>query len=208
MSKIEVEHRGLISSKEFEKLKSFFTKEGKFLGQKKRFSMILNTSHKTVREVKDDPVDLKIRVTNGQAEVAFKYGKWSGKDARKEFNFDFETEKFADFMEFLKLIGFSKFVLMANTKYDYLYRGVVFSLVEVPNWGHYFEAEILTDENNVVKADQIINSGLKKLGLKILDEEGFYDLLDGFNNREGYRVDLNKTPFSEIKDRFIEYFSK
>ena len=34
--------------------------------------------------------------------------------------------------------------------------GVEFSLVEVPGWGYYFEAEILTDEAEIEKAHKKI----------------------------------------------------
>ncbi|MFA7243839.1 MAG: CYTH domain-containing protein [Patescibacteria group bacterium] len=205
MSQMEVEHRGLLTAEKFEHLNSFLSKEGTFLGKKKRFSMIKSASIKSIREVKDDPVDLKIRITNGQAELACKYGKWSGKDARKEYNFEFETKKFTDFIEFLKILGFTKYVLMANTKYDYEYRGVEFAVVEVPDWGHYFEAEILTDEENVADANKILDKEIDALGLKVLGEEEFYDLLDELNSRPGYRIDLEKDKLSDILEKFKEY---
>lgn len=206
MAKVEVEHIGSIDKNKFDELAKKFLKEGKFLGEKRRFSMICCASNKSVREVKDDPVDIKVRITNGQAEFTFKYGKWGGHHARKEYNFEFETEKFADFIEFLKLIGYKKYVLMANTKYDYEYRGIVFSLVDVPNYCYYFEAEILADEKDVEAAHKKMDKEISKLGIEALNQEKFYDLLDAMNNRPGYKIDIEKTPFEEIKERFKDYF--
>lgn len=206
MAKVEVEHIGSIDKKQFVELIKYFQKEGKFLGEKKRFSMIYNSSNKSVREVKDDLVDIKVRVTNGQAEFTFKYGKWSGHHARKEYNFEFETEKFGDFIEFMKLIGYKKYVLMANTKYDYEYKGIVFSLVEVPNYCYYFEAELMVDQDNIERAHQKLDIETAKLGIQSLDQEKFYDLLDEMNNRPGFKVDTEKTQFEEIKKRFKDYF--
>lgn len=206
MANIEVEHRGLLSAKKFNELKKFFNANGKFIGTKKRFSMINNTSDKTVREVKDDPIDLKLRITNKKPELAIKYGKWSGKDARKEFNFFLEEDKYDDMLEFLQIMGFNKFVIMVNTKYDYGYRGIEFSLVEVPEWGYYFEAEISTKQGMEKEAEKKIDREIAALGLKVLNEEEFYDLLDDLNNRDGFRIDLRKISFKNIQNKFSDYF--
>lgn len=206
MAKIEVEHIGSIDKNKFVELTKKFRKEGKFLGEKRRFSMIYCASNNSIREAKDDLIDIKVRVTNGQAEFTFKYGKWSGHHARKEYNFEFETEKFGDFIEFLKLIGYKKYVLMANTKYDYKYKGITFSLVDVPNYCYYFEAEILVDEKDVEAAHKKMDKEISRLGIEALNQEKFYDLLDGMNNRPGHRVDIEKTSFKEIKQRFKDYF--
>lgn len=205
MAKIEVEHRGLLTKGKFNELKTFFEKEGKFLSEKKRFSIIY-TSGNQVEDDKDILIDIKLRITNKKAELAIKHGKWSGKDARKEFNFFIDNEKFEDMIEFLKIISYHHVALMANTKLDYLFNDIEFSLVTVPEWGHYFEAEILTDEKSKDEANKKINKELNKLGLHVLDENGFYKLLNELNDRDGYRLDLDKVDFKEIKKRFSEYF--
>jgi len=207
MPKIEIEHRGLLTKEKYTKLTKFFQKNGQFLEEKKRFSLIYSTSKKSVREVKDSPIDIKLRITNGQPEAALKYGKWSGKDARREFNFALEKDKYWEFAEFLRILGYSQYVMMANTKHDYLYKGIEFSLVEVPEWGHYFEAEILTDDTDIDKSDKLIEKQLKRLDLEVLNEESFFDLLDELNNRDGFRIDLTKTSPGEIENRFKEYFN-
>lgn len=204
MAKIEVEHRGRLTSKKYEELLSFFNTEAKYIGEKKRFSIIYATSKKSVREDKDNPIDLKLRITNGQPEIALKYGKWSGNDARKEFGFHIDPDQYDDFVEFLKILGYSRAVLMANAKKDYLYKDIEFSLVEVPDWGYYFEAEVLTDEDKVDEANETISKEINKLGLKVLDEEDFYDLLDELNNRPGCR--LNEINANELRSKYGSYF--
>lgn len=206
MSKIEVEHRGLLTLDKFKELKSFFEKNGKALEIKKRFTFVYNSSKSSVREVKEEVIDIKLRITNKKPELAVKYGKWSGKDARREFNFFLDEDQFPEMLEFLKILGYKKFVLMANTKYDYLYNGIEFSLVEVPEWGYYFEAEIVTDEESAAEADKLLDSEIKKFKLHVLDEEEYYDLLDELNNRDGFRIDLDKVDFPRIQQHFAEYF--
>ena len=206
MAKIEVEQRGLISRDRFFELKDFFTQNGSMIDTKKRFSMIVNNVATTVREAKDELIDIKLRITNKKPELAVKYGKWSGKDSRQEFNFFLEEDQFDDMLAFLKIIGYEKYVLMANTKYDYLYNDIEFSLVEVPNWGYYFEAEISTEPDNIDSAMKKIDKELNDLKLKTLNEEDFYDLLDELNGRDGYKIDLKKTSFSKLKEKFSDYF--
>lgn len=206
MAKVEVEHRGRLTTEKYNELLKFFEKNGRSSGIKKRFSIIYATSKKTVREDKDNPIDLKLRITNGQPEIALKYGKWSGNDARKEFGFHIDPDQYDDFLEFLNILGYNKAVIMANTKQDYIYHGVEFSLVEVPGWGHYFEAEILIDDDKIDDANKKIDAEIKLLGLKVLSEEDFYDLLDELNNRPGCRVDLDKKSIDKLKKKYKDYF--
>ena len=100
MPKIEVEHRGILTEKKFKELNRFFRKEGKFLDKKDRFSIIYFVSKKKVKrieEMKNVPIDLKLRITNKKTELGLKYGKWGGKDARKEFLFPINSRKNKNF---------------------------------------------------------------------------------------------------------------
>ncbi len=94
----------------------------------------------------------------------------------------------------------------ATKTYFYKYKGIEFSLVKVPNWGYYFEAEIIVDKNDIKKANKKIIRECERFGLKVLDDKDFYELLDDLNNRKGYRFNFKKQNFSDIKKRFINYF--
>ena len=206
---IEVEHRGTLTEKKFKELNHFFKKYGKFLEKKDRFSVIYFVSRKEVgrvAEIKNVPVDLKIRITNKKTELVLKYGKWGGKDARKEFYFPIDSNKFNKMIEFLKILGFYHGVLNATKTYLYKYKGIEFALVEVPDWGYYFEAEIMTNQGGIKKANEKIISECKKIGLEIFNDNAFCELLDNMNNRKGYRFNFKKQKFSDIKKRFIKYF--
>ncbi|PIP19097.1 hypothetical protein COY23_00125 [bacterium (Candidatus Torokbacteria) CG_4_10_14_0_2_um_filter_35_8] len=207
MPKIEVEHRGLLSKEKFEELKSFFSKKGKFSGEKKRFTLLYSTKHiSKVKYWKDDPIDLKLRITNKKAELIMKYGRFSGKDSRKEFVFEIDSDKFDEMVEFLKILGFNKGKLHDTHSYIYMYKGVEFALVEIPKWGYYFEAEILTSKKKIDEASQKIENLCRELRIEAMGQNKFYEVIDELNNREGYRFDLRKQKFSEIQERFKEYF--
>lgn len=209
LPKIEVEHRGILTGKKFKELNRFLEKNGKFLGKKDRFSIIYFVSKKEIKkitEMKSVPIDLKLRITNKKTELVLKYGKWGGKDARKEFCFPVNSDKFNEMVEFLKILGFYHGVLNATRTYFYKYKGVEFSLVRVPNWGYYFEAEMMVNKGDVKKTNEKIVAECKKLGLEIFNDNALCKLLDDLNNRKGYRFNFKKQNFSDIKKRFINYF--
>ncbi len=207
MPKVEVEHRGYLTERKFRELKSFFRKKGKFIGVKNRFSVIYSPSkRKESFKLHRSPIDLKVRITNKEAELVLKYGKWSGNDARKEFLFPIDPRKFGEMIEFLLILGFYYGVLQATKTYLYLYKGIEFALVKVPGWGYYFEAEIATSPNKVKKANEKIMNNCKKLGINTLSDRDFCRLLESLNNRPGYRFNFKKQKFSDIKERFSSYF--
>ena len=207
MIKTEVEHRGRLTEEEFHELKSFFNEKGKFIAKNERFSVIYSQrKDDKKKEVYEHPVDLKVRITNKRGELVLKYGKWSGSDARKEFLFPIEKEKFEEMIEFLKILGHYHGVLQATVTYLYNYKGVDFSLVETPGWGYYFEAEVVIDGKEVDEANKKIEGVCDELSLRVLDHKGFCELLESLNDRSGFRFNFKKEEFSEVKKRFQNYF--
>jgi len=207
MLKIEVEHRGLLTERKFKELSLFLKEKGDFLGKKERFSIIYSqNSEDQSNKLCESPIDLKLRVTNKKAELVLKYGKWSGNDARKEFIFPIEIKKFGEMIEFLEILGNYHGVFQATKTYFYRYKKIDFSLVEVPNWGYYFEAEIVTDKKSIKKANEKIKKECEKIKIEVLDHKGFCILLEDLNSRPGHRFNFKKEKFSEVKKRFIKYF--
>lgn len=206
MAKVEVEYRGLLTEKKFAELNKFLNKNGKFLGEKDRFSAIYSPRGKETLRVVRSPIDLKIRITNKKTELVLKYGRWSGKDARKEFLFPIDSKKFEEMTDFLKILGYYYGVLQATKTYLYKYKSIEFALVKVPRWGYYFEAEIVTNPASVATADKKIMDTCKELNLEVLNDKDFLKLLESLNNRPGFRFNFKKEKFSEIKGRFKDYF--
>jgi len=106
MAQVEVEHRGILTDKKFIKLNKFLKENGKFLGEKDKFSIIYSSRGKETFKIIRSPIDLKLRVTNKKAELVLKHGKWSGNDARREFLFPIDSKKFEEMTEFLKILGY------------------------------------------------------------------------------------------------------
>jgi len=149
---------------------------------------------------------LKLRITNKKTELVLKYGRWSGKDARKEFLFPIESKKFGEMTEFLQILGYYYGVLQATKTYLYMYKGVELAAVKVPKWGYYFEAEIATEQDNVKPVNEKIMLVCHELSLDVLNDKDFCKLLEELNERPGFRFNFKKENFSEIKKRFVDYF--
>lgn len=206
MAQIEVEHRGSLSKKQFKDLNTFLKKNGKFLEEKDRFSVIYSPRGKENLKVSNSKIDLRPRVTNKKAELVLKYGTWGGNDARKEFSFPIELKKFEEVIEVLFILGFYYGVLQATKSYLYQYKGVEVVLVDVPKFGYYFEAEVVTDQSSIKNANEKIMSVCKELGLNIFSKKDFRKLLKDLNDRPGMRFNFKKQKFSDIKKRFKNYF--
>lgn len=208
MAKIEVEHRGLLDRKRFSEINKFLKRNGKFLGEKDRFSIIYLVHGGKVNFylIEGDRIDLRLRITNKKSELVLKYGKWGGKDARKEFLFSFDSKKFDEMVEFLKILGFYYGFFNATKTYLYLYEGIEFALVKVPDLGYYFEAEINVNPESVASADSKIISACKGLDLSVLNYKDFVKLCESLNKRPGFKFNFKKQKFSDIRKRFANYF--
>ena len=79
-------------------------------------------------------------------------------------------------------------------------------MVKVPGWGYYFEAEIAASPEYVAIADKKIMDTCKELELEVLNDKDFVKLLESLNDRPGFRFNFKKEKFSEIKNRFKDYF--
>lgn len=203
---IEVEVRGKIDGN-FEKFLEKFRKKAKFVEEKDRFSLIYARKFvRDVAEIKDDPIDFKLRITNKKAEIVLKYGLWGGREDRKEILIPIETEKFNEAVELFNLLGWNKGFTMATKTYVFDYNGVEFALVKSKEIS-YFEAEVLVDKSSLVeKAHEKIEMFCKELGLEIFSDQELIDLLNKINNSEGRTFDLSKESFSEIKVKYKNYF--
>ncbi len=204
---IEVEYRGVLPKEKFDKLRAFLNKEGEFIKEKDRFSIIYFPRGKERLKVSKSPLDLRVRITNKKAEIVMKYGKSSGADARKEFSFPIASEQFEEALEFLFIMGFYYGVLQATKTYVYTYQGIEFAVVYAPLFKqYYFEAEILADEGSVENANQKIMSVVKNLDLDVLSEKDFYNWLDELSSNPELRFNFKKESFADMRKKFADYF--
>ncbi|MDD4614909.1 MAG: hypothetical protein PHI40_05835 [Caldisericia bacterium] len=202
---IEVEVRGKIL--DFSKTLDFFKKNAQFVEEKDRLSFIyFREDVKDVSEIKDELVDLRVRITNKKAEIVMKYGKWGSQESRKEFSFPISNENFGPALDFFKCLGWTKGVMMDTKTFVFNYEGIEFALASVGK-NSYFEAEILVNsQKNIESANKKIKEVCSFLNLDIFSEGEFISLINYLNSRKEYLFDMEKENFEDIKEKFEEYF--
>ena len=209
MTNIEVESRGPLTKKRFQALKKYLTKNGKFIGRKSRLSLMYFRTKipKDVKSIKNDPVDLRLRITNGQATMTMKYGQWSGSDMRKEFEFPIDKNQFGDALDFLKALGWTKAVVYATDAFIYHYKNIEFAVIEIKKYGYVYEAEILVkSKNEINRACQRIKTTSSRLGLKEYEPGEFEKQCNQINNTKKLQFDFAKTSFNVFEKQFKEFF--
>jgi adenylate cyclase class IV len=201
----EVEVRGLL--KDFNKTLSFFKSNAKFIEEKDRFSLIYFPKDTLdLKEMQDDPRDLRLRITNKKAEIVIKYGKWGVKDSRREISIPIPKEKFDETAELLHYLGWSFGSVFATKTFVFEYKGVEFALVK-NKFLDYFEAEKLIETNETCdETMKEIEEVCKELGLSLFSEEEYFKLMDKINRSPGSIFDLRKQKFSDITKDYKEFF--
>lgn len=205
---IEVEFIGKLSKEKFEKLKELFTRKGEFKGEKNRLSFMYFREKipRDIKEIKNEKVDLRFRITNKKPEIVLKYGTFNASHSRKEISILINPSDCEKYLEFLSLLGWNIGVIYATKTYVYNFKGIEFSLVEIKDFGYNFEAEILSSKKDIEKSKKRIIALLKKLNLKPFDEKGLNKQCNKINNKKELQFDFNKQSLNEIKTRFKEFF--
>lgn len=160
MAKFEIEHRGLLSEGQRNKLTKFLEEKGKLVKEYKRTQWIFGLSHAKT-------IDLRIKETNGQKEFSLKVGKLDSSN-RKEISIPFFESSIKEAMEFLKFLGHREGLKAIRNASIYQYRGIEWAIVEVPGHSWYFEAEKLVESKSEgKKALEEIEQVAGELGLEV-----------------------------------------
>lgn len=201
----EVEVRGPIE--DFEKVLSFFKKNANFIEERDRFSLIYFPKDTLdLKEMEADPRDLRLRITNKQAELVIKYGQWGIKDSRREISIPISKEKFEDMAELLHYLGWSLGSMLATKTSVFEYKGIEFALVK-NKFGNYFEAErVVSDKDESERTMKEIEKICGGLKLRLFSKEEYYSLMDKINRTPGNIFDFRKHKFSEIKREYLDFF--
>jgi len=201
MANIEVEVRGIINKNKYDELNKLFGKEGKFLDHKDRV-VVCYPDPETGSLVEQCKTDIRVRTTNGIPEIIIKLGEWGNQDeSRRELSLVGKKGEFDKMILMLAAMGHKKGIMAVRHGKIYEYKGVEFSLVEVPNHSYYFEAEIMVkNEASKNEATKKITKICNELGLNILTQQGFFDYINQLNAESNETFD-----FTDYKEG---YFAK
>lgn len=202
MKNIEVEVRGPLTEEHRCELVEKFEKEGKFIENKDR-AMVCYPDPESGSLVEDLNTDIRVRNANGIPELIVKKGKWGATDeSRREYSLKGKPGQFHEMIEMLGVMGFCQGMAIVRLGKVYMYKGVEFSLMEVPGHSYFFEAEIMSKAEEKEDALRNIKKVCKDLGLEVFTEKAFFEHINVLNKEAN--IDFKIEDFSE--DYFFEKF--
>lgn len=187
---IEVEYSGPLADEQAKKLKEFFEKNGEKVATKHR--VLIDYSTFLGDGLKNRKKDIRLRITNGNPEIIVKLGDWTSSNHRKELSVFTEKGSFDTLVQIYAALGYEKGMLCERTTVAYNYEGIEFAIVEVPGHSFHFEAEIMSDEENVEQAKKHIEDICKDLGMKFFTDEGYIAYIEKLNKEANEVFDYSK----------------
>lgn len=185
---IEVEIRGRLTDEAFEKLTALLKKEGELLESQDREMILLRGYPGYDKDPTTREVDIRLRNTNGACEVMLKKKTADHNVARHEISLPLKGATLDAAKEVMKALGYAEGIWMHRKKDVYRYKGVEWSVVDVPGGLRYYEAEkeAATPEDASRVHDELV-AAAAELGLAALGPEEmreFIYTLDKTVNRE------------------------
>jgi adenylate cyclase class IV len=205
---IEVEFRGKLTKKEFDRVKSYLERTNELKSEKRRltFMYFRDNIPKNINDIKDEKVDLRLRITNRQPELVLKYGLFNVGGAREELSIALDRQDVEKYIQLLALLGWNIGVIYATKIFIYKYQSAEIALVDIANFGYNFEIEILTDNTHVEIAQNKIKNIIAKLNLKVMSEREFKEQCNKINRNKELQFDFMIQKFSDFKSRFKEFY--
>lgn len=197
---IEVEIRGPLTKEQRDQLVVLFEREGK---REKTKDRVLIDYSERLEEGKEREKDIRIRSTNGVPEIIVKLGGWGGAEARKELSVTTAPGSFDTLAALFAALGYSQGVLCVRRTEVFVYKGIEFALVEVPDHSFHFEAEKMADEGedaHLLLAE--IETVCASLGLSVYSKEEFFAYVQVLNKEANEEFVFDPKNETYFKDRF------
>lgn len=147
----------------------------------------------------DDPVDLRLRITNGKGELVLKYGDFSENAVRDEISIPFEKQNLSEMIRFLKYLNWTKSVVYKTIKYNIAIDDYELSLVDIEGFGYNFEIEILKYES-IEHAKKRLDEIRKEYDFRPFKEKEFELQCNTINSKEEFQIDFSDKQYNEIDE--------
>lgn len=143
-------------------------------------------------------IDIKVKLIDDQTLLSVKYGSWHGDTARSEHEVRFRREDLGAMLDILKLLGYTKFIVLTTVRTTWVSLGVVITLDEYSEIGQaLFEVELA---DNASHDEQLIDDVFRSLGIAPMNSERTVEFIGALNQAKGIQVDLNRIQ----SDRFAQ----
>jgi len=195
---VELELRAEVKRDEFNKLLSRLKKEYKLISHTKRLSVMY------FGKISGVSIDIRVRITNGRAEVVVKKGALHAHD-RIELSQPIDKDQFIGMTRLYSLFGFQAEVAERETYNFALGRGVIFSLVKAGKIA-YVEVEKMSSILDVEKNKQQLLKILAVFNLKpILKQKEFDGLCKRLSKYSDWLFTGSKRDLGRLQKLLIKY---
>lgn len=147
--------------------------------------------------------DIRLRVTNKRPEIIVKLGSWGGNEQREELSVMAEQGSFDTLVKIFGVMGYRKGMLCVRKSKVYEYKGVEFTLVEIPGNHYTYEAEKLVAADADKDAATVeIKKVCAELELQVYSDQEFFDFVKKLNNEVNEIFEFEKYTDGYFKGRF------
>lgn len=182
----EIEKRSKVSLKEFNRVKRFLQKNGKFLGKETMKSFLFNK-----------PAYFRIRIVKGQNKsvLTYKSGSYKHK-ARKEINKKIGLNELGKIVKILKALGFKKCVCKKTERLSFKFNGLKVEVNKIETLGLIVEVEAIShNKKEIFILNKKIKETFKLLKLKELHFSKYQNMMDKLYSKGMKKIELQNFTF-------------
>lgn len=188
---IEVEIRGRLDQREYDRLKDFLARNGSHIKHMDREMFFLYDHPGYAHDPLQRTVDIRLRNTNGECEIMVKKKISIRNEGRQEISLKLKDADLGNAKEIVKAIGCSRALKILRSSDLYEYAGIEWSVVRAPKDYFFYEAErgaSTSMEIESVRAELV--GAAAKLGLGVFTPEEDRDFIYLLYNKVDEEVDL------------------
>ncbi len=152
-------------------------------------------------EVAGRGVDLRCRVTNGDAEVVVKVGEYHAHN-RRETSVEVNTEQMIGFARIFAAMGFENAKVGTRESFEYATDGMDVSLVRGMSGLAYIEFEKLVSGDEVDRERPLLEALARKLGVRLWTTgEEYYAFCKRLTDDEDWRFTGSSADVARLKEQ-------
>ncbi len=172
----EIEIRGVLSREEFDRVKDFLEKNGKFEKSFKRLSVEISPKFNTqTRKWEDTGINLRIKKSDDEEKISLKYGD-PLHHTLEEYEIIINPGQTEVALQFFSKLGFSEGLIYFWESWVYEYLGMEIKISQYTEDYYMWEIEYRGDSPE--EAEQKVYSLAKELKIKPLTREEYRKEID------------------------------
>jgi len=192
LKNIELELRGEVLKKNFDAIFNKLQKRGKFISETNRLSVMFFSGSK------NNCLDIRVRITNGESEVVIKKGDLHSYN-RTEFSQKISIGQFIKTIKILSQLEFNSKVGERKTFNFKFQKNIIISLIKAGDLS-YLEIEKMTNKLNQERDKKQLNNLANTLGIKIIkNKEKFNNFCKKLNDSVDWKFNGTEKEYKKLK---------